>query len=225
MRRPRFIAEQARNAKGLLGRIIAAIMARETWGQNRRAIDALAVEECDHILDVGCGHGRSLAVLAALAPKGRVVGSDPSELMAEIAVWRNRKLIRAHRVDVAVAAADALPFADAVFDKAVCVHVVYFWADLRAALCEIARVLKPGGRFALVFSTNANEAAVQAFPGDIYRFPALAEMVAALEAAGFTVDLPSDTATRQRSGPILLVIEKPGEPLQSLELEIAGAKA
>jgi ubiquinone/menaquinone biosynthesis C-methylase UbiE len=221
MRRPRFIAEQARNAKGPLGRIIAFIMARETWAQNRRAIDALAVEKCDHILDVGCGHGRSLAALAVLAPQGRAVGSDPSELMAEIAVRRNRKLVRARRVDVAVASADALPFPDAVFDKAMCVHVVYFWADLDAALREIARVLKPGGRLALVFSTDANEAAVQAFPADVYRFPALAELASALEAAGFFVDLRSDVSAEQRTGPILLLGVKRSAP----QLETIGANA
>ena len=40
MRRPLFIAEQARHAHGFLGRLIAFIMARETWPQNLRAIDA-----------------------------------------------------------------------------------------------------------------------------------------------------------------------------------------
>ena len=164
MRRPRFIAEQARNAKGVVGRIVAAIMARETWDKNRRAIEAIEVKERDCVLDIGCGHGRSLTALAALARKGRVVGVDPSELMAEIAVRRNRGLVRARSVEVRIATADALPFPDAAFDKAMCVHVVYFWTDLDAALREIARVLKPDARLALVFSTDANKAAVRTFP-------------------------------------------------------------
>ena len=36
MRRPRFVAQHARNARGLLGQLIAFIMARETWHQNLR---------------------------------------------------------------------------------------------------------------------------------------------------------------------------------------------
>ena len=44
MRRPQFIAEHARNARGLLGRLIAFIMARETWSQNLRTMDALGIE-------------------------------------------------------------------------------------------------------------------------------------------------------------------------------------
>lgn len=212
MRRPRFIAEQARNAKGLLGRLLASIMARETWGVNLRAIEALDVQPGDHILDVGCGHGRGLATLAERAPYGRVTGADPSALMAEIAVNRNRKLVRARRVGVVVAGADALPFPDATFDKALCVHVVYFWTDLVAPLREIARVLKPGGRLALVLSTNANAAAVQAFPAKVYNFPALAEIISALKTAGFAVDLPSEVSDDERTGPILIVAVKHDAP-------------
>ncbi len=83
MRRPQFIAEHARNARGLLGRLIAFIMARETWRQNLRVMDALRIEPADHVLDVECGHERSLAELAARAPRGRISGVNPSQLMVE----------------------------------------------------------------------------------------------------------------------------------------------
>ena len=190
-RRPRFIAKQARDARGLLGRLIAFIMARETWAQNQRAIAALEVAAEDHVLDVGCGPGRALAALATMAPKGRVVGVDPSELMAEIATDRNQALVRSGRVDVAVAGVEDLPFSNGAFDKVLCVHVVYFWPDLVPALREIARVTKPGGRVALLFRTTADHAAVQAFPPDVYRFRSLDEVLAALKEAGFEVDRAS----------------------------------
>lgn len=204
MRRPRFIAAQARHASGLLGRLIAFIMSRETWAENQRAIDALGTKESDHVLDIGCGHGRSLAALAARAQKGHVAGVDPSELMAEIAVQRNRELVKARRVVVATAGVEQLPFADAAFDKALCVHVVYFWEDLDAAFREIARVLKLGGRLALVFRTKDDEAAVRTFPADVYRFPSLTDVQAALIGAGFAVD-----RTDERGGsPMLLIATK-----------------
>ena len=183
MRRPQFIAEHARNARGLLGRLIAFIMARETWSQNLRTMDALGIEQGDHILDVGCGHGRSLTELAARAPRGRIVGVDPSELMVEIAARRNRPLIEATRVDVILSSVESLPFPDGMFDKAQCVHVLYFWRDIETSLREIARVLKPGGRLGLLFRTNADLEAIASFPPGIYRFPALAEISAALERA------------------------------------------
>ena len=204
MRRPRFIAEQARHAKGLLGRLIAFIMARETWAENKRAIEALGVAESDHVVDIGSGHGRTLATLAARAPKGHVTGVDPSELMAEIAERRNRRLVAERQVEIAIAKVEALPFPDGTIDKALCVHVVYFWANLDAAFREIARVLKPGGRLALVFRSSADEPAVRAFPADIYRFPATSDVTAALTAAGFAVEPTDERAGR----PVLVIATK-----------------
>jgi ubiquinone/menaquinone biosynthesis C-methylase UbiE len=204
MRRPVFIAEQARDARGPLGRIIAFLMAHETWAQNRRVIDALNVVRGDHVLDIGCGPGRSLATLASVAQEGRVVGADPSALMAELAVKRNSMLVRARRVEIVMASADSLPFADATFDKALCVHVLYFWNDLDRAFAEIARVLKPGGRLALFFRTNADAKAMQAFPAEVYRFPSLNEVIASLEVAGLAVEQGHEPAT----APLLLVARK-----------------
>ncbi len=204
MRRPRFIAEHARNARGLLGRLIAFIMARETWSHNLRVMDALVIDRDDRILDLGCGHGRSLTELATRARMGRVVGADSSELMVEIAVQRNRALIEAARVDVVLATVESLPFPDDVFDKVLCVHVLYFWNDLDVSLREIARVLKPGGRLGLLFRTKADPAAVASFPPEIYRFPALAEVTAALEQAGLDVHAASDCTNE----PVLLLAEK-----------------
>lgn len=211
MRRPPVIAEQARNAHGLLGRLIAFIMARETWGENLRAIEALGIRDGDQVLDIGCGHGRSLAALAARTPSGRVVGADPSELMAEIAVNRSRGLIKQGRVAVAVAGVEALPFEDARFDRALCVHVVYFWKDLDAALGEIARVLKPGARLALILRTDADADAVSRFPAEVYRFRPLDEVLAALTAAG----LDPEVVDHAREPALMTARKRPASDIAS----------
>jgi ubiquinone/menaquinone biosynthesis C-methylase UbiE len=187
MRRPQFIAEHARTARGLLGRLIAFIMARETWRENLRVMDTLGIEQGDHVLDIGYGHGRSLTELAARASRGHIAGVDSSELMVEIAKQRDRRLIEAARVNVILSSAESLPFPDDVFDKVQCVHVLYFWKDIETSLREIARVLKPGSRLGLLFRTNADLKAIVSFPPEIYRFPALADVSAVLERAGVDV--------------------------------------
>jgi ubiquinone/menaquinone biosynthesis C-methylase UbiE len=167
-------------------------------------MDALGINRSDRVLDVGCGHGRSLTELAARACEGRVVGVDPSELMVEIARQRSRPLIEADRVNVVLATVESLPFPDDFFDKVLCVHVLYFWKDLDAPLREIARVLKPGGRLGLLFRTKADVAAVASFPPEIYRFPALADVTAALKQAAFEVHVVTDSANE----PVLLLAGK-----------------
>ena len=205
MRRPRFIAEQAREPHGPLGRLIAWIMARETRSENRRAIEALDVRAEDHVLDVGCGHGASLAPLAQRASRGRVTGSDPAALMCEIAERANRALVREGRVEIVRASAERLPLADASIDAVLCVHVAYFWNDLGAALREIARVTRPGGRFAMVVRTSAN-AATRAFPASVYRFPTLRELEDVARAAGFAAELRG--AEDEARAAILLVARR-----------------
>jgi SAM-dependent methyltransferase len=213
VRRPRFIALQARHATGPLGRLIAWIMALETRRDNLRAIEALDVQSLDHVLDIGAGPGRALARLAALAPAGCVTGIDPSELMVEIASARNASLAHARRVRVVKADAADLPFPDGTFDKAMAVHVLYFWPSLGASLVEIARVLKPGGRLALVFRSASDGRAVAGFPADIYRFPTLQELKALLQRADMSIESIEDNDGTTKSRPVLVVARRSSMPL------------
>jgi ubiquinone/menaquinone biosynthesis C-methylase UbiE len=208
MRRPRFIAEKSRHARGFLGRLIAFIMARETWRDNLGAIAALDIQPGNRVLDVGTGHGRSLAELARQVGKGYVTGADPSALMIKKAGHRNHKLVRSGRVDLIQADASHLPFDHARFDRVLCVHVVYFWEDRDAALREIARVMKPGAKLALVFRTAANSAAVSAFPADVYRFPDFGEVCSELAAAGFSVDAGDTSSAETKAEPVMVVATK-----------------
>ena len=67
-----------------------------------------------------------------------------------------RALGRAGRLAVLRAPAEALPFADQSFDAALAVNAVYFWRPPLAALREVRRVLRPGGR--LVLAIEASDA-------------------------------------------------------------------
>jgi ubiquinone/menaquinone biosynthesis C-methylase UbiE len=208
IRRPLFIAEQSRHARGWLGHLIARFMARETWSDNQRAITVLSVKPSDVVLDIGCGHGRSIAALASKAPQGRIVGTDPSELMCRLAAKHNSTLIRSGRVEIKKCDAARLPFASGSFDNALCVHVIYFWANISAALAEISRVLKPDACLALAFKTSADAETVRAFPRDIYRFPAFSEVIDAMGTTKLVLEQAYDV---DQSRPTLLVARKSGD--------------
>jgi ubiquinone/menaquinone biosynthesis C-methylase UbiE len=90
------------------------------------------------VLDVGCGTG---ALARALAERGaRVWGVDPSEEMLTVARSQVRR-----GVGLKAGRAEALPFKDAWFERAVLRLVVHL-VDRCRALPELARVLAPGGR-------------------------------------------------------------------------------
>ena len=85
-------------------------------------------------LDVGCGPGGLTSELAALLGPGSVAAVDPSAPFVEAAS------ARLPSVDVRVAPAEALPFADGIFDVALSQLVVNFMTDPVAGVGEMRRV-------------------------------------------------------------------------------------
>lgn len=198
MRRPEFVARQSACPSGALGRFIGTVMASETAAVNGTAVELLELRPTDHVLEVGFGHGATIARVAAAVSGGLVAGVDPSEEMYRMAARRNRSAIEAGRVELRRATAEALPYPDAAFDKVLTVHTVYFWASVGPPLQEIARVLKPDGR--LVLAHRTDKEAARAFPPSVYRFATEDELQEALVKAGL---VPHDVM-RRALGPATL---------------------
>jgi SAM-dependent methyltransferase len=103
-------------------------------------LEALAQVRPRRVLDAGAGRGDYAAVL----PVPEVVCVDQSE--AAVAAARARGL-DAHVADIA-----ALPFPDGTFDAVICNHVLYHLPDRARGISELARVLRPGGRFVGIYN-------------------------------------------------------------------------
>jgi len=160
-----------------------------------RVLESIGPGDGLRALDVGCGPGFYLEELApAVEPGGQLAGIDSSEQMVELA---RRRCAGIPNVELQMASATSLPFADAKFDAAISVQVLEFVAELDAALTELHRVLRPGGRV-VVWDVDWTAAAwhsdqpdrsarvLRAWDGHLSH-PALPRTLAArLRAAGFT---------------------------------------
>jgi ubiquinone/menaquinone biosynthesis C-methylase UbiE len=160
-------------------------MAIETEAQNRRALQMLELEQASLVLEIGFGHGRTLARAAELAPGGFVAGIDPSAAMVEMAQRYNGNSIAKGVVEVRQASSERIPYPDETFDRVFAVHTLYFWKDPLAHLKEIRRVCRARGRFVLVFGPKEDEQAVASFPKSVYRFCSIDEIEELLSEAGF----------------------------------------
>ena len=100
------------------------------------------------ILDVGCGTGEITTRLAGLYPEASLVGVDLIEEHLEVA--RARAAPISGRVSFQSADAFALPFADRSFDLVVCRHMLQAVPRPEAAMAEMVRVCRPGGRLHLL---------------------------------------------------------------------------
>jgi ubiquinone/menaquinone biosynthesis C-methylase UbiE len=105
------------------------------------AFAAVAQAEPQRVLEVGGGEGE-LAERIHAELGAEVIGIDQSERMVEIQ--------RSKGIDARVGDVQELPFADGEFDVAVAAWMLYHVPDLDRGLAELARVLKPGGRFVAV---------------------------------------------------------------------------
>jgi len=110
--------------------------------QQDAALKALGPDAGERILDLSCGPGRALDSLRACGAVA--IGLDHSTPMLALA------RVRGERAPLVRGDATHLPFADAAFDGLVCSNAFHHYPDPPAALREICRVLKPGGRAVLV---------------------------------------------------------------------------
>jgi ubiquinone/menaquinone biosynthesis C-methylase UbiE len=158
-------------------------MSVETAEDNDIALTLLDIAHSDRVLEVGFGHGRTLARIAERAREGFVAGVDFSSDMVKMAARRNRRFLAGGRMELRRADASCLPFADRSFDKALSVHTVYFWPNPATEIREIARTLRGGGRLAIGFRYDRE--AIENFPAPIYTFHHPDAVVSMLREAGF----------------------------------------
>ena len=148
-----YIAKQFQSPEGLGGRFISVIMNRQNRPLYDETIHLLSLANSDSVLDIGCGNGFVLNLLARQY-NAQFAGIDTSDSVIKAAIRRNRRFVVNNTMRFSCQNASAMSFADGSFSKAYTINTVYFWDDLEGTLMEIRRVLRPGGVFINTLYTN-----------------------------------------------------------------------
>jgi len=115
------------------------------WG-----LEHISVEKHHTVLDVGCGGGRTVRKLAAIATDGKIYGVDHSEESVAASKNTNVHGIEMGRVEIRLGSVSQLPFSDDMFDLVTAVETHFWWPDLGSDMREIFRVLKPEGQLIII---------------------------------------------------------------------------
>jgi demethylmenaquinone methyltransferase/2-methoxy-6-polyprenyl-1,4-benzoquinol methylase len=185
-------------------------------GQDRRwrsrAVDALALAESDRVLDVCTGTGDLAIAVVARQPRATVVGIDFAGEMLRVAAVKLRARALSSAVRLVRADATRIPLPDAVCDAATVGFGIRNVAEPQLALAEMARVLRPGARLAILEfgepripgirslysayfryvlplvgrTVSKHHSAYSYLPASVGTFPAPAQFAQMLAATGFS---------------------------------------
>jgi len=123
-------------------------MTPDVVAQRRQVLKALAPREGERILDIGSGPGLLACDMAAsVGRNGRVCGIDISEDMLTMS---RKRCADQPWTEFQKAYATSLPYPDDIFDAAVSTQVYEYVVDIPVALAELYRVVRPGGRAAVM---------------------------------------------------------------------------
>jgi SAM-dependent methyltransferase len=145
-----YLVNQVRKPTKWVGRLFLWMMNMSHSGVTDWGLKHVAIEEDFMILDVGCGGGRTIEKLAALAAQGTVYGVDYAAGSVAASSAKNAQLVQAGRVQITRASVSRLPFAAEKFDLVTAVETQYYWPDLVNDMREVLRVLKPGGTLVVI---------------------------------------------------------------------------
>ena len=115
------------------------------------AVETLAVQPTDRLLEIGCGHGVAVSLVCEKLDGGSITAIDRSPTMIAMARQRNAACVAAGSVSLQGVSLHAADFGAARFDKVFAIRVGVFWRGEPAReLAVVKRCLAPEGRLYLV---------------------------------------------------------------------------
>ena len=142
------LIEQSRNPQGFLGYIMLKMMNVSYFNISKAALKEL--NPGNRVLDIGCGGGQVLSLLAKNKNFSFVVGIDTSKTALQLSEKKNHLFIKKGIMKIIHAEVENLPFENSCFDAVTCFNTHFHWQNLIAGLSEIRRVLKANGQLLIV---------------------------------------------------------------------------
>jgi cyclopropane fatty-acyl-phospholipid synthase-like methyltransferase len=161
------------------------------------AMQTLAIDPADHVMEIGCGRGAAVSLVCERLTSGKITAIDRSAAMITLAERRNAANVAAGKAVFVATALDAADLGGDRFDKIFAINVNLFW--VRSSSTELGLVrrwLKPEGAMYLFY--RAREAA---------RAKAIAEnAVTFLTEHGFSVT--TLTTAANRDAPVVCLVAR-----------------
>jgi len=124
-----YLMLQARKPSKWFGRFFVQALNQGHSSMTDWGFTHVVIENHFTILDVGCGGGRTVEKLAAIATDGMVYGIDYADGSVAASRAHNGQLIKAGRVAIEKASVSQLPFPDGKFDLVSAVETQYYWPN------------------------------------------------------------------------------------------------
>lgn len=115
------------------------------------AVETLAAELDDRVLEIGCGHGIAVSLICDRLIGGKITAIDRSKTMIDTARSKNLKCVESGKAEFQVAALDKADFGGETFSKIFAVNVNVFWMQPAKELEVIKRILTAEGALYLFF--------------------------------------------------------------------------
>ena len=131
------------------------------YATNKLSIDNLQLNDVGFLVDIGCGTGCALRHAALKLSHGHLIGIDPVPRMIEIAKEQSADNPRFASIEYLLGSAESIPLADESADLVLAFDSFDHWEHKEKGIGEVFRVLKPGGKLAMVKDGGAPSSQIE----------------------------------------------------------------
>jgi cyclopropane fatty-acyl-phospholipid synthase-like methyltransferase len=181
----KLLAFQFRRPSGLLGYYAANFMKKNNNDYIAHVCTLLAVQAHDSVLEIGCGAGYALKLIAETTQCPRIDAIDFSSLMVKKAKKNNRQGVLSDRIHIFNADLLAYPQPEKLYTKIFAINVLYFWNDLLPYFSKIHGLLQPKGRLILYMSSPERLRKIPFAVDEVFNKYSVTKVESDLAQAGF----------------------------------------